>query len=272
MDWTIWLYLGAALVYGTINLVDMALPKPSESPIPSRTEISQSLSQSSSSSVAAGSKSVNGDPEAAISAQSAELDRQDQLLRELEDRRRAEAEAEERRQEQRAARRAEQKRLAQEAAMRAEEDRQREQSQRWQSFLKALLSKDKATAGRLARTLDQDHSTNLLLSASDLTSAISSKVGKFARLTVKFDSDAPGGALVFPYSVDLGFRLLGEDIRPSLPQRLFLEGAPHCRFVSDEVITVVGRVKGTYKYDTAIGGTNTVPAIRFEYLFPQSNN
>lgn len=158
----------------------------------------------------------------------------------------------------------------QEQEWRAEQERRnREQSQQWHSFLKALLSKDKAKADKIVQTLDRSHTVDVLLGAGDLTSGIGDKVGKFARLTVKFDSDAPGGVLVFPHSVDLGFRLLGENLTPPSTNRIFLDGAPHGRFVSDEVFTVVGRVKGTYKYETVFGGTNTVPAIRFEYLLPR---
>lgn len=269
MDWVNWLGLGALLVASLIGIVAVDSPTPGAPPTPTKTAASQPLSLSSSS-VTSAAQRVDDDPEAAIDAQITELDRQDQLLHEKEELLRTEAEAEARRQEQEAAKRDKQERLAQEAAIRAKLERHdREQSQGWRAFLKALIKKDKAAAYRIVQTLDQTYSTDQLLSASDLTSAIATKVGKFARLTVKFDSDAPGGVLVFPYSVDLGFRLLGEDIRPNLPQRLFLDGAPHNRFVSDEVFTVVGRIKGTYKYDTAFGGTNTVPAIRFEYLFSQ---
>lgn len=147
--------------------------------------------------------------------------------------------------------------------------RERDQSQNWHSFLNALLSRDKKKADMLAQALDYSHSMDVLLGSGDLTSGIGDKIGKFARLTVKFDSDAPGGVLVFPHSIDLGFRFLGESLTPPSSARIFLDGAPHGRFVSEEVFTVVGRVTGTYKYDTVFGGTNTVPAIRFEYLLPK---
>lgn len=156
------------------------------------------------------------------------------------------------------------------AAERAEKKQQELQNRAWDDFLQALIKGNKSSAARIAKNLDISVGTKRLIGIFGLRSNISSKVGKFACISVRFDSDAPGGVLAITQIPEdqrqfltgvLGLAQIPED------QRVFLKGAQHNSYVSGETFFLVGRITGVYKYDTVLGGTNTVPSIKAEYVF-----
>ncbi|MBO9540014.1 PDZ domain-containing protein [bacterium] len=145
------------------------------------------------------------------------------------------------------------------------EAQQKAQADNWQTFINALIKRDKATASKIGPSLSKINTPDYLIGSHNIATEVNSKIGKFAMVDVKFDSDAPGGALVFLRQKEWSDFSRSWDVVYN--QRLFLPDVSSGRFVSGESFTFVGRITGTYKYTTVLGGSATVPSVRAEYIF-----